>query len=212
MVQTANPGKGGVTGISFEQFAAAIVSQESGGNYSARSPAGALGKYQILGSNVPQWSREALGYSITPSQFLASPSLQDRIALFKLRQYYNSYGPAGAASAWYSGNPNRVNDRSPVAGGPSVYDYVRSVLRKASGKGFGDIASNVGGAVGGAVSGAAGAVGGLAGDILGGAAKQIAKPIKELAFQSLFALGGIGLIVLGVQQSVTPTVRRAIGV
>lgn len=120
--------------ISLGQFVAAIVAQESGGNYQARSPAGALGRYQVMPRNVGPWSRETLGYPISTAEFLASPRLQDRIARRKLREYLDRYGPAGAAAAWYSGDPGRADDPSPVKGGPSVRQYVREVLARMGGR------------------------------------------------------------------------------
>jgi hypothetical protein len=93
----------------FGSFLRAISGRESGGNYSARNrDSGALGKYQIMPGNIPQWSREALGYSISARKFYQSPQLQEQIAQFKLRQYYSKYGPEGAAVAWYAG-PGTAN-------------------------------------------------------------------------------------------------------
>lgn len=88
----------------FGAFLSAIAGRESGGNYRARNKSsGALGKYQIMPGNIRGWSKEALGYSISPQQFYQSPALQEAIAQYKLRQYYNQYGPWGAAVAWYAG-------------------------------------------------------------------------------------------------------------
>ena len=89
---------------SFASFMRAISGQESGNNYGARnSLSGAMGKYQIMPANIQGaggWDREALGYNITPAQFMANPQLQERIAQYKLQQYYNQYGPSGAVIAW----------------------------------------------------------------------------------------------------------------
>jgi len=120
----------------FEQFVNQIAAKESSNNYSARNRhSGALGKYQIMPSNIPSWSREALGYSVTPSQFLASPQIQEQVARYKLRQYYQAYGPAGAAIAWYAGPAAaqrymRTGQISRAAQGayPSIYQYVQSIL------------------------------------------------------------------------------------
>lgn len=88
----------------FGKFLSAISGRESGGNYAAKNrDSGALGKYQIMPGNIPSWSREALGHSVSASQFYNSPNLQEKIAQYKLRQYYNQYGPEGAAVAWYAG-------------------------------------------------------------------------------------------------------------
>ena len=88
----------------FGSFLRAISGRESGGNYRARNAdSGALGKYQIMPGNIPSWSREALGRSISPQQFYNSPQLQEQIAQYKLREYFNKWGPEGAAVAWYAG-------------------------------------------------------------------------------------------------------------
>lgn len=123
--------------ITFEQFYSAIAEQESGGNYKAVGVwvggDRAYGKYQIMGANIPSWTKAYLGYSMTPQQFLNSPSAQEKVAKGKLKSYFNKYGARGAASAWYSGNPNLHNSTSSQPGGPSIKGYVDSVLNKAAG-------------------------------------------------------------------------------
>lgn len=118
----------------FGAFVQAIAGKESGGSYSARNPhSGAMGKYQIMPSNIAGpggWDMEILGRNITPEQFMANPALQDRIALGKLRQYYNKYGVRGAASAWYSGDPNKWQNTSPQGGYPSIAAYVQDIIRR----------------------------------------------------------------------------------
>jgi hypothetical protein len=124
--------------ISFDAFFQAIAGQESGGNYRAvNKSSGALGKYQIMPRNVPSWSRRYLGKTITPSQFLASPKLQDQLARAVLGDYFKRFGPEGAAATWYSGSPKRKNDFTPLknGSGPSVGDYVRQVLARVTGGG-----------------------------------------------------------------------------
>ena len=134
-------GRSGGTG-SFAGFMRAISGQESGNNYAARnSMSGAMGKYQIMPSNIQGaggWDREALGYDITPSQFMASPQLQERIAQYKLQQYYNAYGPAGAAIAWYAGpgaaqqyvRSGAASTHGEAGGHPSVSQYMYDILRR----------------------------------------------------------------------------------
>jgi len=86
----------------------------------------ALGKYQIMEGNIPSWSKEALGQSITPQQFYQSPQLQDRIAAYKLNQYYQKYGDWGhAASAWFTGGPLTAKSAGKKdVFGTSAMDYV----------------------------------------------------------------------------------------
>ena len=112
-------------------FIQAIAGQESGGNYGAVNPSsGALGKYQIMPSNIPSWSQAALGRTITTQEFLSSPKLQEAIARFKLTEYYRKYGVRGAASAWYSGSPDRWRDTGSQGAYPSVYNYVMQILER----------------------------------------------------------------------------------
>lgn len=117
----------------FGALVAAIAGKESGGNYGAvNKDSGALGKYQIMPGNIASWSKAALGYSITPQQFLASPRLQEQIARHRLRQYFNQYGAAGAASAWYSGDPNKWKTgagHGSQGAYPTIYNYVMAILK-----------------------------------------------------------------------------------
>ncbi len=131
-------GKGG--GGSFQDFMNAISSKESGNNYKARNKdSGAMGKYQIMPANIQGsggWDKEALGYNISTSQFMASPQLQDAIAQYKLKGYYDKYGAAGAAVAWYAGpstaakymkNPGRYTNKQ--GNYPSIAEYANAILR-----------------------------------------------------------------------------------
>jgi hypothetical protein len=95
----------------------AISSIESGGRYDLKGPVTAngdraLGKYQVMGANVPSWTREAIGREMTPDEFLANPDAQDAVFNHKFGQYAAKYGPNGAARAWFAGeggmnDPNR---------------------------------------------------------------------------------------------------------
>lgn len=123
--------------ITFDDFMAAIAGQESGGlgpreRYSAVNAYGAVGKYQVLKSNVPEWSRAALGHSITWQEFRDSPELQEKIVRHRLKKYFDSYGPRGAASAWYSGNPSLDQSTRAQSGGPSIKQYVDDVMNRAN--------------------------------------------------------------------------------
>lgn len=93
---------------SLSTYAKAIQAIESGGNYGALGPITkngdrAYGAYQVMGNNIGPWSQEALGKSMTASQFLADPSAQDAIFNNKFGSYANKYGASGAAQAWFGG-------------------------------------------------------------------------------------------------------------
>jgi hypothetical protein len=64
------------------------------------------GAYQIQAPNIGPWSQAALGYSMTPQQFLASPSAQDQIAQYQFNNYLAAYGSPQAAAAAWNGGPN----------------------------------------------------------------------------------------------------------
>lgn len=118
-------------------FLQAISTQESGGNYGAvgvpTKYGTAYGKYQILDSNIEGpggWDAEALNRDISVQEFLNSPKLQESIARTKLSEYFKSYGPGGAAKAWYAGPGNADStSTAPQYGGPSITEYANSVLR-----------------------------------------------------------------------------------
>jgi len=135
---TVKPGTGKNT---FDNFLNAIVGQESGGNYGVVGVPvrgdRAYGKYQVMGNNIPSWTRMATGKSYTPQQYLNSPALQDAVAKHFLSGYYNKYGPQGAAVAWYAGegtaqryvkNPSGFSGGQ--TGGPSISAYALSIMRK----------------------------------------------------------------------------------
>lgn len=116
----------------FEQFFRGIIHQESGGNYNAVGPSvqgghHAYGRYQVMDYNIPSWTKQYYGKSLTPEQFKHNHEAQDAVARGRLKSYYNKYGARGAAAMWYSGqsNPNAT------FGNPPVYKYVNDVISNA---------------------------------------------------------------------------------
>lgn len=134
----------GASGASqgFGRFMQAIGKQESGGNYGALNrDSGAMGKYQIMPANIlgtgRGWDYEALGRDINTAEFLNSPQIQEKIAQYKLQQYYKKYGPAGAAIAWYAGPgaaQKYASSGYASTGGqgnyPSISGYMKQILQK----------------------------------------------------------------------------------
>jgi hypothetical protein len=124
--------------LTFDQFMYGIGYQETRGNKNAYHEVngyGAVGKYQVLKSNIPNWSQRILGYSISWQQFRDSPALQEKIVRGVLKGYFDAWGPRGAAAAWYGGPGSHNLDMStrPQPGGPSIKTYVDSVLGWAGG-------------------------------------------------------------------------------
>ncbi|WP_061930117.1 phage tail length tape measure family protein [Aureimonas sp. AU22] len=112
--------------------AKAIRTIESGspaGNYSALGPITrtgdrAYGAYQMMGANIPQWSKEALGRVVSNVEFLGSKNIQD--AVFKSRfgdRYATKYGMVGASQAWFAGEGGMRNLAAKDVVGTSVSGY-----------------------------------------------------------------------------------------
>lgn len=108
--------------------ASAIASIESGGKYDLLGPVTktgdrAYGKYQVMGANIPQWTKAHLGQAMTPEQFLASPEAQDAVFKGQFGQYAQKYGPEGAAKAWFAGERGMNNPNAKDQLGTSVQSY-----------------------------------------------------------------------------------------
>ena len=92
-------------------YAKAIQSIESGGKYDIVGPTHprygrALGAYQVMEANLPEWSKAALGRVVTPDEFLKSREVQDQVFQHRFGGYLNRFGnPQDAASAWFTGQP-----------------------------------------------------------------------------------------------------------
>jgi len=120
-----------------KKVASAIGQYESGGNYKALGPVlnsgsykgdRAYGKYQVMGKNIPSWTKEALGKSLTPQQFLADPKAQDAVAEYRMGKLLaQGYGVEDIASIWFSGQPlaKAGNRRDQL--GTSVPKYAAAV-------------------------------------------------------------------------------------
>lgn len=105
-------------GNAMQGWKSAIASNETANQkdpYAALGPVvqsgdRAYGKYQVMGANVGPWTREALGQSLTPQQFLASPEAQERVFEHRFGGYVQKYGsPEAAASVWFTGRPSAPN-------------------------------------------------------------------------------------------------------
>ena len=91
----------------------------------------AYGKYQVMGTNIPSWTQEVLGQSMTPLQFAANPDAQEKVAQAKLGQYAAQYGPAGAANMWFTGKPNpnpNITDATATSRGTSAGNYAARAI------------------------------------------------------------------------------------
>ncbi len=66
----------------------------------------ALGRYQIMRSNLPQWSEEAMGKEMSAAEFMSDPKAQDMIFNYQFGKLMKKHGSAQhAAHAWLTGQP-----------------------------------------------------------------------------------------------------------
>jgi hypothetical protein len=100
---------------SLDDYSNAIGSVESSGRYDRTGPWTTYrdgtqdrpyGKHQVMGKNVGPWTQQALGYSMTPEQFLGDKDAQETVFKHIYGGYLTKYGnPDDATSAWFSGRP-----------------------------------------------------------------------------------------------------------
>ena len=116
----AGPTSAAPSGDAIDQYGRMIKARESGsadGNYSAQGPKitnpnseyygdRAYGAYQVMGKNIPEWTRQVLGRAYTIEQFVNDPAAQDAVFRAKFGSYVAQTGsPRDAASMWFSGKP-----------------------------------------------------------------------------------------------------------
>jgi hypothetical protein len=111
-------------------YGKAIANIESGGRYDLLGPVTgsgdrAFGKYQVMGNNVPEWTRAALGRSMTPEEFRNNPDAQEAVFKHRFGQYVEKYGPTGAAKAWFAGEGGMNNPNAKDLYGTTVESYAR---------------------------------------------------------------------------------------
>lgn len=121
-------------------YAAAIRAIETGGN---ANPYAVIGKgttrkdgsldlphgaYQIMGSNIPQWTEDVLGVRMTPQELMSHPetkALQDKIFAAKFGDALTKYGtPQDAANVWFTGRPQSAGTTAPDVLGTTPNQYV----------------------------------------------------------------------------------------
>ena len=183
---------------------------ESGGNYKIVNSVGATGAYQVLKSNIAEWTKQALGKSLSLDEWLNSPEDQDKVAIYKLGAYQKKYNSWEAAAAlWFSGQPNP--DSKASDGGNPVRQYVDKVGKAMKGgKSVGgaeqansitDFLSGTGSGIVDSFKGAAKALVGIADSI--GAMGTFAEFLMKLALPTTWirivcGFLGIGLLIFGL--------------
>ena len=92
----------------------------------------AYGRYQVMGKNIPVWTKKYLGESMTKEDFLNSPETQDNLIKAFLREKYEKYGTIeDAVSEWFTGDPlKKAQDRNASDGDSTVNEYVSKFRRE----------------------------------------------------------------------------------
>ena len=135
-----------VTNFSPEQRRNAIASIESAGSgdYGALGPMTggdpssrdrAYGRYQVMGRNVPVWTKQVLGRAMTPQEFLKDPKAQDAVFDKIFGEYVQKHGEEGAASMWFTGRPDAFDAKDVLgtSGGSYIKKYMNALTGQAPG-------------------------------------------------------------------------------
>jgi hypothetical protein len=107
---------------------------ESGGRYDLLGPMTktgdrAYGKYQVMGANVPSWTKAALGREMTPEEFRNNPEAQEAVFEHRFGGYVQKYGPENAAKAWFAGERGMKNPNARDQLGTTVSSYAEQFKR-----------------------------------------------------------------------------------
>ncbi|MBB6299901.1 phage tail length tape measure family protein [Rhizobium leucaenae] len=194
-------------------YASAIKSIESGGNYSALGPLmksgdRAYGAYQVMGSNIPSWTKAATGTAMTPSAFLSNPSAQDAVFNKNFGASVSKFGnPQDAASVWFSGRPlakaGLASDGFNTT--PQYVTKFNNALDGASknvgtfGNGLGTLGQQLGAAGGAFPAAPSAGIGGLFSRLFGGGLTSYGSSVAAASpqFAGALASGGVGLFADG---------------
>jgi hypothetical protein len=116
-----------------EEWKQRIARNESGGAKDAYSLVGErsrrgdypYGKYQVMGENVPKWTKQFVGREMTPEEFLADKDAQETVATGMGGKYLAKYGPEGAGAAWFAGEKGMNDPNRKDTLGTHVAEYRR---------------------------------------------------------------------------------------
>lgn len=143
---------GGFSPEEIDAYLRPLAKGESGGErdpYAALGPVTkkgdrAYGKYQVMGANIPSWSKEAGLGALTPEEFLANKEAQEAVARNKFGEYLSKTGsPQEAAAMWFSGPEYKKHAGARDVLGTSIPEYQARYQRNLEG-GLGDALSKMG--------------------------------------------------------------------
>lgn len=126
-----------------DSFLERMAKKESGGNYSVLGPVinnggmyqgdRAVGKYQVMGKNVPSWTKQYLGKSMSAEQFRADKNAQDNLMRARANELYKKYSNwADVASVHFTGQPLSKSKGKKDQLGTTAESYARDVGGKSN--------------------------------------------------------------------------------
>lgn len=123
--------------IEHQNFLKRLSAKESSGKYTALGPVvskgmyqgdRAYGKYQIMGKNIPSWTKQYLGKSMTPEDFLKDATAQDTLMRKRAEEQYKKFGNwADVASVHFTGKPAAQGAKAKDDLGTTGEQYVSDV-------------------------------------------------------------------------------------
>lgn len=132
-ILAGNGNQFGAGPVPIESAQKAIGGYESHDNYQAIGPKTktgdyALGRYQVMASNLAPWLKEAGMQPMSQSDFLKNPTAQDQLFKFKFGQYMKE-GESfnAAANRWFTGSytpPADVTDATATTKGHTPGQYL----------------------------------------------------------------------------------------
>lgn len=127
------------------RFLSSIAKIETGGTKDPYSVVGPhtkygdpLGKYQVVESNLPQWSKQAGLGQLSREEFLGNKEAQEAVARSKYGEYLAKTGdPEAAAAMWFSGPGYKKHPGARDVLGTSIPEY-QARFRKGLGEPSGE--------------------------------------------------------------------------
>ncbi len=123
----------------YDKYIRAMQQLESSGRYNAVGPTHprygrALGISQVMESNLPQWTQEALGRQVGADEYLRTPEIQDAVTRHRFAKLVEQHGSVpDALSAWHSGRPLSRSGGAQDSLGTKTHDYVNRIMASADG-------------------------------------------------------------------------------
>ena len=131
------------TDIDAAMEAFAAVESRGSGDYVALGPVitnkksmyygdRAYGRYQVMGDNVPEFTKKYFGTELTKEEFLKDTEAQDAVVKGFMRVHYEKYGNIeDAVSKWFTGRTfKKASEDGATDGSTSVDSYVAKFRRE----------------------------------------------------------------------------------